>query len=1232
MKRILSIILVIAMLTSMSISAFADAYPEFDDALTLTEGFDITSSTTPYAISGASAKKVVTGVYGKEANDESVLITEGENQKYFYISHKHGESIYLDGGKELEGYLVVDFNFKLTDNDIKFVQAAVSGRQHPLSHAISTSSPGYNHIGWNNVRAVYDPTGHADIAQYNGKKKGDEGAAPKGTVYGSVTTYLNGVEQGTRVLKSDDEGWFSFGFDSILVQVVSGNEEAVHNTYIDDIKIYKSDWNEAPIIPYIEDGDTFTVEEDTILLSDTTSVNSVISAIEDKSSAIVYTNSTLSTRHTGTNLSKGNVIVARGIDDEVYKYFTVDIKDDNTYLVNASKGTIEGMGSQKFTVSSVAGLGGKSTEDKSVMLKSYTLTESSSYDGNGYLTFDYTKNSDYLVAEFNYYPVEDRARKMMIVTNRNAGVTGEYKADAGKWNKVMFYIDFTGEKPLAHLFLNGVRMTAETGSETKFDGATNKQLRIGYYGDDTDAKEYFTAYIDDIKIYESVAAPSADRSTPALIASSEKVSVSGNVVTVKSGTTAADLVAANSEDIVRVYKNSTCTAAASTLFDGAVAVVESSSNASLNYYEIAIEKDSSVIYQVNDFTAFTKSPARANKSEIIGVAGKAADDSSIVLQQTRKLDNGIYNMYLDIPWGTSTSLDSWDKSDFVGYLVYEFNVLNKSINSIRLATDQNSPVSCDIVPSVLADNQWNKVSIVLDYSGSANTGKSTVYVNGKPVGTSVSTSALGAEYKSANRRKNTLRLLFTGPNGTKDANGEYMEAPADCGTVYVDDIAIYEATGMPDISVPVLDGKYLDEDGRFIVGNDVKVSEIQTENAVRVYTDDKFTQLADNNAVVADGNVVVLEDAKGTLSYFIAEVWDGTTVISNKLPTNIARGKVETVPGFAGKDASDTVTKITRTSVEDSNSFLYENWSGTKLNENSKYIAFEANVLPNDNDYNYGFHFATAQHSLVSERINMADNNFMPGRWNKIVAVMDIETRNVHTYVNGKLIDTELVTGFSNGTNLAIRIVLYMPNGDCMYIDDYKIYESINYPEVYEAPERFEGVSADYVVSNDLVYTTASKKVADIKSLYTLDANETIDVYSVDFGSKLADSANIVDGAVVVVTGPNNNYYSNLVNVIDSIPVPEVGKIKILGDGNGEFTIVTKANEGTLLCVRNILAKGDVSEKYLDFVEDDVVMSFHPIIGHGTIKMFAIEDFASLKPLDKVVTLECTLGEAPAEE
>ena len=1227
--------MIMAMMASMSISAYAAAYPELDDAITLDSGFGLTSTTTPFALSGASANKVVKGVFGKEATDESVLITEGENQAYFYLSHKHGENIYLDDGSELDGYLAIDFNFKLANSDIRFIQAAVSVRQHPLSHQITATSPGYNPFGWNNVHVVYDPTGHADIAQYNGKAASTEGAAPKGTKYGNVTTYLNGVNLGTKELVSDAEGWFNMGLDTILIQAYSGNKTASHDTYIDDVKIYKTDWNEEPYMPIINDGDTYTVEDGKILITDTTSINDVAQNLEDYSAVSVYTNDSLTTKATSQNLSAGNVVVVTGLEDNsvpVYSYYKVAAADtsDIDYLVNANDGTLTGMTPTKFTHSQVAGVGGKASDDKSVMLKSITTTESSSYDGNGYLAFDYTKDNNYFVAEFNYYPVDEKTRNMMIVTNGNAGVTGEYKAELGKWNKVMFYVDLTGETPLAHLFINGVRATSEEGRTTTFDGASKKQIRIGNYGDKTPGN-YFTSYIDDIKIYSADTAPTADRCAPALLAEGEGVSVKGNSVIIKSGTTAADLSTADPMNTVRVYKNISCTSTTNTLFDGAVAVVENSANNALNYYEITLERDESVVYQVNTFNGFTKNPVRANKSEIIGAAGKAADDSSIILTQNKAIDNNIYNMYLDIPWGTSTSLDSWDKSDYTGYLVYEFNVLNKSIESIRLGTDQNSPVSCDIVPSMLTSGQWNKVSIVLDYSGGENTGKSFVYVNGKQAGTSIATSDLGAEYKSSNRLKNTLRLLFNGPVTAKDENGEYPAAPEDCGTVYIDDLCIYESTAAPDVAIPALDGKYLDENGRFKLDASIKPSEIETEYTVRTYTDSKFTQLVDENAFITDGNIIVVENENGAISYFIAQAWDGTTVISDKLPGNKIRANIETVSGFAGKAASDSVYKITRTSAEDSSAFIYENWSGSKLNDASKYIVFEANVMAEDNSYDYGFHFATNTHSGVSQRINMKDNNFLPGRWNKVVAVMDIETRLVHTYVNGVYMPNDITTIFSSGTNNAIRLVFYLPNGDCMYIDDYKVYESIEYPAVDEAPEMFEGISEDYVVSNDLIYTTASKTVADIKNLYTLDDDETIAVYTgLDFATKLEDTANVTDGAVVLVTAPNENYYGKILKVIDSIPVPEVGKIKVLGDGNGEFTIVTKANENTLLSVRNILLSGSVVEKHLDFVEGDVVMSFHPDVAHGSIKIFAIDDFASLKPLDKATAFECTLGEAPA--
>lgn len=1226
MKRILSILVVIAMLFSMSISSFAAAYPEQENALILNSEFDITSSSTPFALNGASGKEVVKGVFGKDADDESVLITEGANQAYFYVSHDHGEPIYMDNGAPLNGYLVVDFNFKLASNDIKFVQLAVSNRQHNLSEQIDTNDEGYNFFGWNNVRVVYDPTGCEDLSVYNGIAKGQEGAAPIGTKYGKVTTYLNGVDLGTKELKSTEEGWFNNGFNLILVQAYSGNKTAAHNTYLDDIKIYKSDFNEAPTIPYINDGDTYTVADGNITLSDDTTIQDISNNTDDCSGISAYTNDSLAAKITGTKLSSGNVLVVKGSDGETYGYYSVSHADDKNYLVNCKNGEIDGLTRQKYTVSTATGIGGKSAADVSTKLTSFTKTEMAAYDGNGYFSYNYKKTSDYFVVEYNYYPTDDKSRQIFIVTNGNAAVTGNATLEANKWHKVMGYVDFTGESALGYLYVDGKLVSNPEGNVTGFgDGM---QIRFGSYGSD-DA--YHISYIDDIKLYETDTLP-VDTTAPALLASGEGITVSGNTVTVKSGTAPTQLVAENPANVVRVYTNNSCTALSSKLFEGAVAVVENIENGALNYYTVSIEKDSSIVTQVTSFNEFIKTPVRAVKTEILGVAGKAADDSSIKIEQNKKADNTTYTSYIDYSWGTSTSLESWDKSDFVGYLVYEFNVYNKSFESIFLGTDQNNPVSSGILASNLESERWNKVSIVLDYSGGENTGKSFVYVNGEKIDEGRSTSALGSAYNTL-RLKNTLRLMFNGCAVEKDESGNIINVPADTGTLYIDDINIYETTIAPELATPALDSKYLDENGRFIVDGVIKAGEIESEDTVRVYTNGDFVQLISEDAVIAEGNIIVVEDERGYISYHTAEVWDGTTVISDRLPASFLRGSVEQVSGFAGKHTNNTVYKVTRTSAEDSNVFSGEKWSGTKLNENSKYIVFEVNVMP-DEVSNQSMHFASNTHQSIGRRIYIHENNFFADRWNKIVTVYDMETGLTDTYLNGVMIEDDYDTHFGDEGFDAIRLVLYMNVDEYMYVDDYKVYEAVEYPDVDLAPERVNAITEDYITTNDLVYTTADTTIADIKALYTLDSDESIEVFTdLDAATAMTDSERVLDGAVVLITAPGENYYYNIVKIADSIPAAEEGKITVLGDASGEFSVVTKATDGDILVVKqkNNLGKV-VATKFLDRVEGDTVISFHPNFVHGEISIFSIDSYETMKPNGKVTALECTLGEAAEEE
>ena len=108
MKKLLSIVLTIAMLASMlsvPMVAGAKAYTTVD----LSSGF--VADTT---FSNSNMKEAAAyGIAGKDAADESMMLTENSNVWTSWYSYNHGEEIYLENGQPMTGYLVMELNFMI---------------------------------------------------------------------------------------------------------------------------------------------------------------------------------------------------------------------------------------------------------------------------------------------------------------------------------------------------------------------------------------------------------------------------------------------------------------------------------------------------------------------------------------------------------------------------------------------------------------------------------------------------------------------------------------------------------------------------------------------------------------------------------------------------------------------------------------------------------------------------------------------------------------------------------------------------------------------------------------------------------------------------------------------------------------------------------------------------------------------------------------------------------------
>ncbi|MBQ7901574.1 MAG: hypothetical protein IJ365_06385 [Clostridia bacterium] len=194
-----------------------------------------------------------------------------------------------------------------------------------------------------------------------------------------------------------------------------------------------------------------------------------------------------------------------------------------------------------------------------------------------------------------------------------------------------------------------------------------------------------------------------------------------------------------------------------------------------------------VLYNISDYDDFG-SFVRADKSEVSGIGGKSADDTSVKIKLN---DESNLTGYFDLSWG-SVSAGTWTKADYNGYLVTVFSLMtDQKPQYARLCTDGNSTVGDDVSESINL-NEWNKVITISDRTGGENHGKTITYLNGSIL-KSWTDDAFGDVHNNTSFKYH-IRFLV---GGTLDM------------TVYMDDILVYETDTMPligDAVTDILDG------------------------------------------------------------------------------------------------------------------------------------------------------------------------------------------------------------------------------------------------------------------------------------------------------------------------------------------------------------------------------------------------------------------------------------------
>ena len=1216
MKRLLSIVLTIAMLMSMMsvpMMTSADAYPN----LNLSSGFEADTS-----LGKNGSKTAVYGIAGKASTDESMMFTENQNTWTSWMYYEHGEEIYFDNGKPMTGYLVAELNFMAPDKQwLAEYFFGLSGNQARMTENVTSKIE----IGkWNHIRMVY----WADETNCDFKDYSDN--IPDSTTdrLGAADVYVNGVKVGntkklTAVTNSSGTA-FSAEISRILFEVYSGGQGKAekHSVYMDDFKVYHSAEYPAAASTALAANSKYTVSGNVITIAQDQNLTAAdIVAANAGYEVTAFSNASLTTEiPASSSLVYGNAVVVKSADN-VYSYY--DVADNNTKMLMRNDGELFATGDvNKLAQESVTGIAGKAATDKSLL---FTALES--HDGNIMISRGglFTQNKNYLVVEANVAPVkgEINMASMSVHTTSHGSVSGAVGIDKfnyEQWNKYLMYVDFTGETPLSYTYLNGVKVI-DGGKPSANLLKEKATIRLCF---NSTAGQVFKTYIDDFKVYETNTLPNGVVSTAKPVpATNGNYTVDGTTLKILPGVTVGDIKSANTDMLVRVYKNAEMKeiiSDASTMDTGSVAVFENTKQ-SLAMYDVKVSYGEVEIDLRNgDTKAFAEVYNAVNKGETVeGFAGKDASDK--VLAVTPSTDT--YTEFSK--WGkatakTDTAEATWDKANYNGYLVFEASIYNIDNDVIGVATTQTKPVSGNIA-GYIPKNQWSRVKVVYNHKiGDENYGKARSYVDGVAV-TDWTNTDLGKVTAYENTQYcNVLRLSLKGSKSGAVAT-------------YVDDIRIYETLQVrPDEAIAfgaVENAVFGEKSVGIVEGANVTVADLKGANAtatIKVFNNKTdYTELADN-AVLAKGNVVVAMDrttnaADSNLAIKdIIKVMDVDVISATKdLALTVHRAAESSEEGVFG-NSSSTIKKYANNMAENNWYFSHDS-KGASAGMN--YIVLETDFAPSSDITN--IYLGCNQHSNLSMGLE-PDKHLKANRWHKVVVVYDLAADTSDTYVDGELVSEDFAGCYKkkfeeNKNTIQLRVVINAKDKTSFesYFDNLRLYEAINHPVIAEPAKFADGYNEAAYGFVDNVSGVISVKNGSKADFNIAGADVVVSDSNFD---AVAANEELTTGDIVTIK-KNGNFANYDVEVLDNDAIVVIGETYDAETDvmtPGAISIYGVPSVGAKLIVAQYDEEGNIIKIDENDVADDagiIAMDFEPVdVDDTVVKAFLLEATA-IKPLCK---------------
>ncbi|MBQ8525924.1 MAG: polysaccharide deacetylase family protein [Clostridia bacterium] len=766
MRKIISILVALSMLcTMLAMPAMA--------ASTVSKTY--ISNATGAGSNNHTAATTVTGVKGRTAGDTSTYVTrvrpQSEIDKGNTSNHKFQYT--ASTGTADAGYgdlLIFSMSF-ISNSGMRDVCLTGNGGVN-----ISTVFPLSDERvvdGWNKLVYVYDhSTAGDELNEYAG----------------SWAMYLNGecinaLGENRDLMDADNPfNYTSKGkMDQMRVMFASSAVNEEISMYFDDVDCYTvtTDDKAAYIASFAKDKPVlaessdakYTISEGVVDAAAGATAGDIEAA--DGTTVRVYQNKQYSQVLADTAVLKsGNIVVVE--KDGIFNYYPVIAADGSVTLYEAYQAA-DISTFYRGEKSDAAGMGGKTTDDSSILLNSNVIEHDNQTHYNGFFSYapgsisngvwSGIDTSGYLVAEGEIFPAS--IRTIGIATNGGTTVA-DIPAVANEWNKFYVVYDFTNKK--MKVVVDGVVTT--DWAETVYGTANRNDIRFLITGNDNEAPAQ--VYLDDYRIYTIKSEPDYD--APAVLDTSKYTIDSGYLVA-SADDTVKDITSDDAE--VRVYTDSTYTNLCSdsdVLLNGNVVVLVSG-NGCFAYYPVtsALTRVPATVVtehcDENNLASVTA--ARASITIADGFGGKAVSDK--VAKLTGTTSTG------DCDYFIQTTTVPADKDIVASILVYP----EEKITSYWFATSGHSPVTDKIAATDLKTGEWNRITIVYD----AQTKTSYTYIN----------DVLKAEYSGNGISNGILRFI---------ENNSLTAAEIANVSSYFDDFVIW--TG--DIAVPAVDfGKYTND-------------------------------------------------------------------------------------------------------------------------------------------------------------------------------------------------------------------------------------------------------------------------------------------------------------------------------------------------------------------------------------------------------------------------------------